>query len=683
MFLMLEMGWILLWYIASLIVAGLSFPLIYFFCKKLPDGGYSISRIVGLVLATFITFMLGHIHLPVRISWFISWLAIVALSVWLARKNWHELKQFVLEKKKLLLWLEITFIIAFIVFCFVRSLTPAMSGGEKFMDTGIFAAAQRTQQLPVYDFWISGEPLRYYWFGHLMLGQFSRTLGTPIGFGYNLSVALLFALSVQIALSLGIALSKKWYWALWGVGYIAIFGNISGALQVVGRPWEKFDFWMSTRVIDGAIAGTINEFPFFTFFFADLHAHLIAIPMLLALIFVFYDIYKEGVNWKNGLLSTIILGCIRVTNAWDWPALAALLGMLLLARWWQNGRKEAFLKSVVFPWALITGISFALFFGFPQPQPLSVKIATIHSKISEWLMVFGAFFFILTAYILSNFRWAAWALLVMLVVSMFALNVWMWIALFIILLIFIFLTKQPDKELSFGIILSITACCILIGIELIYIHDWLANSWQRMNTVFKFGLHSWYLLSMAVPVLLAAAWKNTQKKKLVLTCLLGLLLLAGMIYPTMVVAQRIKWAPYFTLFGFRELYERHPGDYDGIMWLSQQPGIPVIVEAPGDAYRYNGRVSSYTGLPTVSGWPGHLFQHGIPWDVIFKRRNDVIQIYNSTTMGIAMPLLKQYNVTYVYIGEEEKRQFNLSNLAKFDTLPKAFESEGVVIYRVG
>jgi uncharacterized membrane protein len=51
-------------------------------------------------------------------------------------------------------------------------------------------------------------------------------------------------------------------------------------------------------------------------------------------------------------------------------------------------------------------------------------------------------------------------------------------------------------------------------------------------------------------------------------------------------------------------------------------------------------------------------------------------------MDIAMPLLKQYNVTYVYVGEEEKRQFNASDLAKFDTLPKAFEAEGVVIYRV-
>ncbi len=680
---MFEFGWVVLWYIGSLLLALISFPIAFYFCTKLPDRGFSICRITGFVLAGFITFFLGYLKVPVNFSWPFSLLVLAGCSFWIARKQWAELKAFVHEKRKFLIWLEVVFLVSFVAFCFVRSLTPAISGGEKFMDSGIFNAAQRTEKLPVYDFWISGEPLRYYWFGHLFLGRFSKMLFTPPGFGYNLSIALLFALTVQIMLSLGIALSKKWYWALFGIGYISIFGNLAGAIQIIATHWEKFDFWSPTRVIDGAIAGTINEFPFFTFFFADLHAHLIAIPMVLAIVYLFYQIYQEGATKKNSILTTILLGCIRVTNAWDWPSLVALLGILLFARWWQNGRKEALLKSVVFPWIIITGVSFALFFGFPQPQPLSVKIATLHSKISEWLLVFGAFFFILTAYILSNFKWAGWALLIMLLVTMFALKVWIWLFLFIILLIFILLSTKPDKELSFGILLVITACFILIGMELIYIHDWLANSWQRMNTVFKFGLHSWYLLSMAAPVLLAAAWKNTEHKKLVLSCLLGLLVLAGLVYPTVIIAQRIKWAPEFTLYGFKELYLRHPGDYDGVMWLASHKDNPVIVEAPGDAYNYNGRISSYTGLPTVSGWPGHLFQHGIPWDVIFKRREDVTKIYSSTNIEEAMPLLKHYNVTYVYVGEEERRQFNSSSLEKFNALPKAFESEGVVIYRAG
>ena len=48
---------------------------------------------------------------------------------------------------------------------------------------------------------------------------------------------------------------------------------------VLRRPYEiPTDwYWPSTRVIPG----TINEFPYFTFLYADLHAHMIALPFTL------------------------------------------------------------------------------------------------------------------------------------------------------------------------------------------------------------------------------------------------------------------------------------------------------------------------------------------------------------------------------------------------------------------
>ena len=42
------------------------------------------------------------------------------------------------------------------------------------------------------------------------------------------------------------------------------------------RPLPPFDFWRSSRMMPGTI--NITEFPYFTFLFADLHAHLIALP---------------------------------------------------------------------------------------------------------------------------------------------------------------------------------------------------------------------------------------------------------------------------------------------------------------------------------------------------------------------------------------------------------------------
>ena len=51
-------------------------------------------------------------------------------------------------------------------------------------------------------------------------------------------------------------------------------------------------------------------------------------------------------------------------------------------------------------------------------------------------------------------------------------------------------------------------------------------------------------------------------------------------------------------------------DYALIRWLQEEvAGAPVILEAQGPSeYRWGGRVSIYTGLPTLLGWRYHQTQ---------------------------------------------------------------------------
>ena len=68
-----------------------------------------------------------------------------------------------------------------------------------------------------------------------------------------------------------------------GVAAVVVIGNLDAVRQV----WEQrvgvrdgFDFWRSTRVIDF----TINEFPWFSAIWADVHPHVINFPIFILLL---------------------------------------------------------------------------------------------------------------------------------------------------------------------------------------------------------------------------------------------------------------------------------------------------------------------------------------------------------------------------------------------------------------
>ncbi len=75
----------------------------------------------------------------------------------------------------------------------------------------------------------------------------------------------------------------------------------------------------------------ITEFPFFTVLYADLHAHLIALPLtLLALAFV-VSVVLAKCRWPSTLdgalgffIGALALGSLRPTNTWDLPTFLLL-----------------------------------------------------------------------------------------------------------------------------------------------------------------------------------------------------------------------------------------------------------------------------------------------------------------------------------------------------------------------
>ena len=125
-------------------------------------------------------------------------------------------------------------------------------------------------------------------------------------------------------------------------------------------------------------------------------------------------------------------------------------------------------------------------------------------------------------------------------------------------------------------------------------------------------------------------------------------------------------------------------DYEAIRWMQDNVvGSPVILEAHNAQYTWSSRYAVYTGLPTVLGWPWHQTQQRMAYSsTIQERAGDVREMYETTDVGRALELLRQYRVKYVVVGDLERIIYAADGLRKFQNLgQKVFENQGTAIYK--
>jgi uncharacterized membrane protein len=148
--------------------------------------------------------------------------------------------------------------------------------------------------------------------------------------------------------------------------------------------------------------------------------------------------------------------------------------------------------------------------------------------------------------------------------------------------------------------------------------------------------------------------------------------------------------------GTANLARFNPDDWAAINWLNENvTGTPIILEAPGKSYNYEGRISAFTGLPSLLGWALHENQWRGSYDEQAIREPDIQTIFTSKDAVLALELLQKWDIRYVIVGPSEKnfiqqicsdpnRACNLSrSLQKFDLqLEPVFQQGETTIYRV-
>ena len=66
-------------------------------------------------------------------------------------------------------------------------------------------------------------------------------------------------------------------------------------------------------------------------------------------------------------------------------------------------------------------------------------------------------------------------------------------------------------------------------------------------------------------------------------------------------------------------------------------------------------------MSSYINWP---YGHGVPLDQVFQREHEIDLAYNGTAAELAS-VIREYNVSYVYVGSEEIGQY-LNCIAHFD-----------------
>jgi YYY domain-containing protein len=480
--------WPTLTWLLLLAAVGLAaLPLTLAILGRLPDCGYILARPVGVLLLAWLSWMLANLTpLGYTRGTIALALALITLLAWgslLLPSQRRRLADLWRTRKGLILAAELLFLAFFALIWLTRWANPdlwhAWKGGEKPMDFAYLNAVIKSTEFPPYDPWFAGGYLNYYYFGQVMAGTLIKLVGIVPAVAYNLVVPAWFAMTAMGAFSVtynfvamgtrpsaanGTEPLRPLFFGAVGALFVTVLGNlgqlpnlliklgegmvqsfhstIPGLAGLVRVTVGTFDllfngrilpmrldewYWNPSRAIpSGPYEAVITEFPFFTFLFADLHAHLIAMPLTFLSLAVALAFIKEAGGPAEGgwrglvrrlaalLLWSLAIGAMRTTNTWDVPPhLIIVFGALVIAavaRFQRARTGRHWLRlagSVAWQFALVFLLGWWLLY-----QPFWANYGSFYNSLALWsgtrtvlwayLVVHGLFLFAIISYLCAR-----------------------------------------------------------------------------------------------------------------------------------------------------------------------------------------------------------------------------------------------------------------------------------------
>ncbi len=717
------------WWFYAAFLGWLAFPLAFVTLGGLPSKGYLVSRTLGLLIVSWLSWVAASLGLlPYsRGTILLATFLLAAAGLGLAWGRRRTMIRFVRTHwRRLLMW-EGAALLLYVLWLLIRNGNPDLwhprFGGEKPMDFAFLNAVLKSTSFPPYDPWLAGGYVNYYYFGFVLLGSLIKPLGIPPYVAYNLALPMLASLTGMGAFSIAFDLveglrrrfgsgsaaetAAKWSRKALAAGAAAavavvLLGNLGQVWTVVagwnrmggeegslleqtaqgawswvtGKPMAVYRgswYWDATRIIppgEGE-AGPITEFPFFTFLYADLHAHMVDMPLVFLALAWALGLARSADAGRErrggGILAAVptwlitwivggmAFGALRATNTWEWPTFLGV-GAVAAVYWalqWQTRVGKGWLAVAGLGLAALVGLNFLFFL------PYSKSFVPAYTDVMRWkggitpvwayFAVHGLFLFLLVTLLGREFvdwtrhltegqleRLEPWGCLIGLGVLAFlalmvgSLVLGVPVGPLVLLMMapagLLALQSRLPAERRAVLMLLTLGLALTLAVELVV----LAGDISRMNTVFKFYLQVWLIFSAIGGAALVWSWESVRRWPSALRsawlALLGMLVVASALYPPTAARAKIDdrfhegQEPGLDGMAYMLTATHHDReqelelvhDYHAIRWLQDNvTGSPVIMEANTypTIYGWGNRMSIYTGLPAVVGWEWHTRQH--------------------------------------------------------------------------
>ncbi len=638
-------------YLISFLLQLISFPLTKKIFHKLPDNGYPLSRLMTTLMAGLIIWELANLGIAVNTDEGLVWSTIGLALFNLLIVYQHGLSSFKVTREtlKIIVIEEYLFFVGLFGMAYIRGYLPNIDSLEKFMDFGFVNSYLRSPLLPASDMWQAGKSINYYSFGHYWASIVIRYFGVAPAVGYNLVLAFIAGLSLSLSFSISyfLAGTKK--------NMAGMIGGLTGAFATVlaGNThviWYLIShmglmgYWYAdaTRFIHN----TIHEFPGYSFVVADLHGHLIDLPVVLAFILIFLH-WLQSRKILDEIIMGILFGVMMMTNTWD----VAVYGMFLMIAGLFLVIRDS--REIV---KLLKTAGVMLLFMVLTALPWFISFQSISSGIK-----------------MVTERTPLWQLAVL------------WTGGIVVSILAILTEKKGEKSLPIWTLVLCILMLILIP-ELVYAKD-IYPDHPRANTMFKLTYQASIMIGLLVGTVFGKLFDSERKLfwwyRTIGILIMSFLFVGTMVFPVVSFPNFYSnFSKYNGLNGEKWVSETMPERYSVINYLRNNPNGKNMVEAVGDSYTNFDAISVFSGVPTIQGWRVHEWLWRGGYDAVGLRETDVRRIYETLDMDEAKTLLKKYNAGWIVVGEDERGMYAINDAGLESLGKKVFENGGTYLIRV-